>query len=60
MDNINLETNAFQAVGFYKKCGFEVEFVRHNKTNPKLTKTFFIKRLVPEQLQSGEAHGSEG
>lgn len=42
-NNINLVTNAFQAPAFYKKCGYEVEFVRENKTNPKLTKTFFIK-----------------
>lgn len=42
-NNINLVTNAFSAPGFYKKCGFTVEFVRENKANPKLTKTFFIK-----------------
>lgn len=27
----------------YEKCGFELEFVRKNKSNPKLTKYFFIK-----------------
>jgi GNAT superfamily N-acetyltransferase len=42
-NNINLVTSAFQAVGFYQAGGFEVEFVRVNKANPKLTKTFFIK-----------------
>lgn len=42
-NNINLVTNGFQAPGFYKKCGYQVEFVRENKSNPKLTKTFFIK-----------------
>jgi ribosomal protein S18 acetylase RimI-like enzyme len=42
-NNINLVTSQFQAPDFYKKCGFEVEFVRQNKCNPKLTKTFFIK-----------------
>lgn len=42
-NNINLVTSAFQAPKFYKKCGYEIEFVRENKTNPKLTKTFFIK-----------------
>jgi len=44
-NNINLVTNEFQAPGFYKKCGYEVEFIRANKTNNKLTKTFFIKYL---------------
>lgn len=42
-NNINLVTNAFQAPDFYKKCGYQVEFVRENKSNPQLTKTFFIK-----------------
>lgn len=42
-NNINLVTSAFQAPEFYKKCGFKVEFVRTNKHNPKLTKTFLIK-----------------
>lgn len=40
-NNINLVTSTFQAPEFYKKCGFE--FVRVNKVNPKLTKTFFVK-----------------
>lgn len=44
-NNINLVTNAFQAPGFYKNCGFELEFVRENKSNPKLTKYFFVKYL---------------
>ena len=42
-NNINLVTSAFQAPDFYKKCGYQEEFVRINKTNPKLTKTFFVK-----------------
>jgi len=42
-ENINLSTYEFQAPDFYKKCGFEIEFVRENKNNPKLTKYFFVK-----------------
>ena len=42
-NNINLVTSAFSAPEFYKKCVFTVEFVRENKINPPLTKTFFIK-----------------
>lgn len=42
-NNINLVTNEFQAPAFYKKCGYEVEFIRVNKLNNKLTKTFFVK-----------------
>lgn len=42
-NNINLVTSEFSAPKFYEKCGFEVEFVRENQKNPKLTKTFFIK-----------------
>ena len=35
--------NGFQAPKFYEKCGFELEFVRKNKTNPKLDKYFYVK-----------------
>lgn len=44
-NNINLVTNEFQSPDFYKSCGYEIEFIRVNKANPKLTKTFFIKYL---------------
>jgi ribosomal protein S18 acetylase RimI-like enzyme len=52
-NNINLVTSAFSAPGFYKKCGFTVEFIRENKVNPKLTKTFFIKYFKNEQQTQG-------
>ena len=43
LKNINLTTYDFQAPDFYKKCGYEVEFVRKNKEEPKLTKYFLVK-----------------
>lgn len=52
-NNINLVTNAFNAPEFYKKCGFSVEFVRENKVNPRLSKTFFIKYFKNENQQQG-------
>ena len=42
-NNINLVTNEFQAPKFYEKCGFDLEFIRKNKENPKLTKYFYVK-----------------
>lgn len=32
-ENINLTNYKFQAPKFYKKCGFEVEFIRESKEN---------------------------
>lgn len=40
---ITLSTYDFQAPEFYKKCGYEIELIRENKKNPKLTKYFMIK-----------------
>lgn len=40
---IEVVTNKYQAPDFYKKCGFDLEFIRENKENSKLTKYFFIK-----------------
>lgn len=42
-NNMNTCTNEFQAPKFYEKYGFELEFVRENKDNPKLTKYFYVK-----------------
>lgn len=42
---ISLCTYEFQAPKFYEKFGFELEYVRKNEENPKLTKYFFIKHL---------------
>ncbi len=41
--NINTASCEFQAPNFYKKCGFQVEFIRKNHDNPKLTVTGFVK-----------------
>ena len=41
---ITLTTFGFQAPGFYKKQGYELEFVREDK-DPKLSKYFFAKRI---------------
>lgn len=43
--NINLTTYGFQAADFYGKCGYELEYVRENKEEPKLSKYFFIKYI---------------
>lgn len=42
-NNINTVSCAFQAPDFYKKCGFQVEFIRENIGNPRLTVTGFVK-----------------
>lgn len=52
-NNINLVTSQFQAVGFYEKCGYAIEFVRTNEHHPKLTKTFFVKYFGGESQTRG-------
>jgi len=43
LDTITLTTYNFQAPEFYKKCGYQIEFIRENQQNSKLTKYFFTK-----------------
>ena len=45
LTNINLSTYAFQAPEFYKKLGYQVEFVRENKKDPKITKYYLSKDI---------------
>lgn len=52
-NNMNLVTSTFQAPEFYRKCGFIAEFMRENKINPKLTKTFFVKYFKNELQTQG-------
>jgi len=52
-NNINLVTSQFQAPAFYEKCGFNLEFVRKNKHNPQLSKSFFIKYFKNETQTQG-------
>jgi ribosomal protein S18 acetylase RimI-like enzyme len=52
-NNMNVCASAFQAPDFYKKCGFSVEFVRENKHNPKLSKTFLVKYFSDAQQHQG-------
>ena len=53
-NNINLVTSAFQAPGFYRKCGFEEEFTRANLQNPELSKTFFVKFFDSDVQTQGQ------
>ena len=43
-DKITLTTFGFQAPEFYKKLGYEIEFVREDK-DPKLSRYFLAKQL---------------
>jgi len=43
-EKIALTTFGFQAPEFYKKLGYELEYVRKDK-NPKLCKYFYLKKI---------------
>ena len=43
-DIVTLTTFGFQAPEFYKKLGYELEFVREDK-DPKLSKYFYLKKI---------------
>ena len=43
-EKVSLTTFGFQAPEFYKKLGYELEFVRDDK-DPKLSKYFYLKKL---------------
>ncbi len=43
-EKITLTTFGFQAPEFYKKLGYELEFVREDK-DPKLSKYFYLKKI---------------
>ena len=43
-EKIALTTFGFQAPEFYKKLGYELEFVREDK-DPKLSKYFYLKKI---------------
>ena len=44
-EKIALTTFGFQAPEFYKKLGYELEFVREDK-DPRLSKYFYIKKIL--------------
>ena len=52
-NNINLVTSEFQAPDFYIKNGYELEYIRKNKHNPKLTKYFFFRFFENPQQPQG-------
>ena len=45
IERITLTTYEFQAPAFYLKNGFEIEFIRRGKHDPRLDKYFLIKAI---------------
>lgn len=43
-EKISITTFGFQAPEFYKKLGYELEFVRED-ADPKLKKYFYLKKI---------------
>lgn len=43
-NEFTVNTYAFQAPEFYKKCGYEVLFIKENEKNPKLSKYYLVKK----------------
>ena len=48
-ENINLTTYAFQALDFYKKCGYKIEFIRRCQSDSRLDRYYLIKYLKEDE-----------
>lgn len=58
-EKIALTTFGFQAPEFYKKLGYELEFVRKDK-DPKLSKYFYLKKInISSGINGKETDGTK-